>query len=72
VVVRVVNWLVEVPISVLDVLLSEIALVAESPMMIVIDWGLTRRLKRLVTGSNIPENVVRHLILAALTARNPL
>ena len=57
-------------VDVLILLLPEIALVAESPsLMIVIELGLmTGRLKRLVTRPNISQNVVRLLILAALTA----
>ena len=63
------NWLVDV----LILLLPEIALVAESPsLMIVIQLRLvTGRLKRLVTRPNISQNVVRLLILAALTAGSP-
>jgi len=60
-------------VDVLILLLPEIALVAESPsLMIVIQLRLvTGRLKRLVTRPNISQNVVRLLILAALTAGSP-
>lgn len=40
--------------------------------MVVIQWDLNWRVKRLVAGPNVSKNIVRHEVLAALTAGNTL
>lgn len=47
-------------------------MVADSALMVVIQWDLNWRVKRLVAGPNVSKNIVRHQILAALTAGNTL
>ena len=47
-------------------------MVANGALMVVIQRDLNGRVERLMTVPNVPENIVRHQILAALTAGNPL
>jgi hypothetical protein len=46
--------------------------VADSALMVVIQGDLNWRVERLVAGPNVSKNIVRHQVLAALTAGNTL
>lgn len=47
-------------------------MVTDGALVVVVQGNLDGRVKRLMTGPDIPKNIVRHQILATLTAGDAL